>query len=195
MKKLFRWHAFRHLFKLGMVIDANEPFILILVILTLIQGHKSTRKQKLCTIFSPNPQTIWLDFGILFRFISLMTYSIYSSQFNAEGRKQYSSDILSRTKQKKPKQKQTSKDTSNLSLHWGIYRPISFKLYLMIETTEHYHFIPVWMTLTLIHGHSCMTKSKNSALIFSQISQSIWMKFYMLPQSAALLKLSRIYLT
>ena len=62
---------------------------------------------------------------------------------------------------------------------------ISFKLIMVIEITELYHLIPVWMTLTVIQGHSCM----RNVLIVSQICQSVTIKFSMQPQGLGLLKL------
>ena len=43
-------------------------FILVLFILTLIQGHRSARKQKISVaIVSQSFQSIWKEFGILLR--------------------------------------------------------------------------------------------------------------------------------
>ena len=39
---------------------------------------------------------------------------------------------------------------------FSFYRAISVKLGVMIETTELYILMSVWMTLTFIQGHSCM---------------------------------------
>ena len=91
--------------------------------------------------------------------------------------------------------KQTNKQTikekkGNVGLHADIY---------VIETTEFYTMIQL-ERLTFIEGNNCAKlqelgtsllyeKSAVSALIFSQISQSIWMKFSMLPQPVDLLKL------
>ena len=47
----------------------------------------------------------------------------------------------------------------NFNIGWNsdTYRPISFKLGMMIETTKLYIMILVWVILTFIQGHSCMT--------------------------------------
>ena len=58
----------------------------------------------------------------------------------------------------------------------------------MIETTELYMLIPVWMTVIFIQEQSCM-KSKTSVLIFSQISELIWIECSILSQPVGLLKL------
>ena len=48
----------------------------------------------------------------------------------------------------------------NIDEYSNIYRPISFKLGMMIETTKVYILIPVWMTFKFILGHSCMINHK-----------------------------------
>ena len=62
------------------------------------------------------------------------------------------------TKQKKNKKKKQRKQNktnkqNNITLY---FKPISFKLDVMIETSKLYIMISVPMTLTLIQGHSCM---------------------------------------
>ena len=37
-----------------------------------------------------------------------------------------------------------------------IYRPLSFKLGMIVESTEPYILMSVWMTLTFIQGHSLL---------------------------------------
>ena len=86
---------------------------------------------------------------------------------------------------------ETNQQTKNIFLDPAgfpsVYRPISFKLGMMIETTRLFILIPVLMTLSFIQGHSCM-KSKFFALVFSQISLSVLMKFSKLPQPFSWLK-------
>ena len=53
-----------------------------------------------------------------------------------------------------------------IDLYSDIYRMISLKLDMMIETTKLYIFIRVWMTLTFIQGLGCMR------------NQSLWCPFY-----------------
>ena len=57
----------------------------------------------------------------------------------------------------------------DIGLYLDIYWPISFKLGIMIETTNLNIFISVWMTLTFIHGHSSIRNQKRWCPIFSQI--------------------------
>ena len=44
----------------------------------------------------------------------------------------------------------------NFGLHSDIHKLIFFKLGMLIETTELYILIPVWMNLIFIQGHICM---------------------------------------
>ena len=60
---------------------------------------------------------------------------------------------------------------------------------MIIETTNFYILIIVPMTFTFIQGHNCMKKIKTFCLIFSSISQSIWMESGMLPKLVGLFKL------
>ena len=46
-------------------------------------------------------------------------------------------------------------------MYSDIYRPISFKLFIRVESTELYILISVWKTLTSIRGHSCIGKKSN----------------------------------
>ena len=48
----------------------------------------------------------------------------------------------------------------NVGVYSDIYRPISFKLFMMIRTINPYILISVWMTLTFIQGNSCIRKKK-----------------------------------
>ena len=52
--------------------------------------------------------------------------------------------------------------------HWLLYRPISLKLCLMIETTELYILISIWMILIFVEGHS-WKKRKPLVSIFPTI--------------------------
>ena len=58
-------------------------------------------------------------------------------------------------------------------LHSDIYTPISFKLCMMVEIKKIYIWIPVWMTLTFIQGHSCMRNQKLLSTIL-EILQFGW---------------------
>ena len=140
-------------FKLGLMIVTIVLYSLILVLLTLtlIQGHMSARKQKLlhqvsrkvfnlllngicCTV-----ETSWGDERHT-RFVSSIKYSREKSMF------------ASFCFWKKV----------NNGLYSGIYGPISLKLGMMIETTKLYILISVWKTWTFIHGHSCRWNQKLS---------------------------------
>ena len=48
----------------------------------------------------------------------------------------------------------------NIGLYSDIYRPISVKLGIVIETTKLHIVISVWMTLIFIQGYSCMRNKK-----------------------------------
>ena len=71
-------------FKLGMLIDTIEIYKLILVLLTLILGHRSARKQKFLRQLSLNKafNQFLMEFSILFRLIDVMNciliYLVYS---------------------------------------------------------------------------------------------------------------------
>ena len=73
-------------------------------------------------------------------------------------------------------------------MYSDIYRPISFKVGMIIEITNLWILVSVWMTLTFIHGHSCM-KRNASVSIFLEISLLILTNFRMLLQLVDLLKL------
>ena len=54
-----------------------------------------------------------------------------------------------------------------ISLYSDIYKPASFKLGMMIEITKLSVLISVWITLTIIQGHSCMRNIKKLWCPFS----------------------------
>ena len=62
-----------------------------------------------------------------------------------------------------------SLNTIYIDLYSDIYRPISFKLGLIIEITKLYIFTSVWMTLTFISRSQWCKKSNTLVSIFSQI--------------------------
>ena len=63
-----------------------------------------------------------------------------------QGRETYAYDFV-----------QKKKKSFNVGLHSNIYKPISFKHRTMIETTKLYILTLVYMTLTFIQGHSCLS--------------------------------------
>ena len=68
-----------------------------------------------------------------------------------------------------------NKQTKNIGLQLDIYRPISFKLGMVMDTTELHSMTPVWNTLTPIEGHVCM-KKLGLLCSFSCKFQSVLMK-------------------
>ena len=146
------------------MIDTIELYIWILVwlTLTLIQGHRSARKQKkkFCisylTKFSIDLDGIWSD--------EPHTHLISAIQYSRER------TLLMWFCWKTP---------TFSGLYSGIYKRISFRLHVMIETTKSY----------LRSRSQLYEKSNTSVSIFSQMLQFIWMKFSMWAQPGSLLKL------
>ena len=98
----------------GIMIDSIQLYIVTLVLLsmTLIQGHRSGRKQKLLWQLSHKP---FNQFGILLRFVSLMNcILILSHPFSIQGRETCLSNF------------HLKKNYFNVGLHSDIYRPVSF---------------------------------------------------------------------
>ena len=165
-------------FKLGVMIDTIILYIFMLVLLTLIsiQGHRSVRMQNLQRQQS---QSIWMKFGILLRHVGVVSLRlILSFPFNIQGREPYLYDFVKnkqtnkQTKNKTKQNKQTNKKPKhfNVGLYSDIYRWVSFKLSMMIKTTRLFRSISVWMTMTVIQGHSCKRNKKKTWMsIFSQI--------------------------
>ena len=56
-------------------------------------------------------------------------------------------------------------NTVSAGLYSDSYRPVSFKLGVMVETTKLYILISVWMTLIFIHGFS-LWETKNFGVHF-----------------------------
>ena len=84
-------------------------------------------------------------------------------------------------------------------MHFDIYWPISFKLALIMETTELYILIPVgWPSppskVTVVWTEKTPNKQTKkhkkhpSALISPQISESVWTKFCVMPKLVGFLK-------
>ena len=147
--------------------------------MTLIQGDGSVRKEKLlCQLY----HTIFNQFGWKF----LYCWDLLGDELHAElgwwtscsayfvhlifqGRDPFMCNFI--------KQKQ------NFSV--GLCSDISRHIF---QTWCDAILISVWMTLTFIQSQLC-EKSKTPESIFLETSLSIWMKFSVLPQSVALLKL------
>ena len=83
---------------------------------------------------------IWCNFETCW-FDKACFHSIFHP-FNIQGRKPYLYDFI--------------KINFNFGFYSNTYRPISFKLDRMIETTKFYILISVWITLTCSQGHICM---------------------------------------
>ena len=82
---------------------------------------------------------IWMEIGLLLRLIGLMNLMlILSCLINIQGREPY---FVRKTPQP-------------FNVHSDTYTSISFRLGIVIETTELCILIPVWMTLTFIWDHS-----------------------------------------
>ena len=79
----------------------------------------------------------------------------------------------------------------NIGLYSDIYRPISFKLAMMIGTTKIYISMSFWMTLSFIQG-TVVREIKNFGVdfVFRNVAvESVLKKFSVFPQSVGLLKL------
>ena len=72
----------------------------------------------------------------------------------------------------------------SIGFYSDIYRQISFKLSMMIETTKLYFLIPVWMPWLLFKVTVVLKLEKKTRCPFS--SQLMWMKFSMLPKPLCL---------
>ena len=92
------------------------------------------------------------------------------SRFDIKGRDLYLCDFIKKKK----------KNRVNTGLYSDIYRPISFKLGVMIETTKFCSLISVWVTLIFIQNNSLM-RNQNIRCLFD--------KFSTLPQPVGFLKL------
>ena len=142
-------------FKLGMMIDTIVFYILMLVCLTmtLIQSHRSARKQSFCTNyltkFSIDLNEIWHT--VKHWCDRPHTHFSSSSEYSRERTLLLCFNSFFNI---------------NIRLYSHIYRAISFKLDIMVETTELYILISVWITLTGIQGHSCIKKIKALESIF-----------------------------
>ena len=138
-------------FKLGMVIDT---IVLYILTLTLIQSHRSVRKQKLLHQLSKKNFNRF-EWNLICCWDLLVwshTHFILSIQYSRE-RTLLMWFYLKQTNKKKPKQ--TKPNTFSIVLYSDIYRLISFKLGMMRETTKLFILILVWMTFTFIQGHCC----------------------------------------
>ena len=129
--------------RLGTVIDTIELYILIPVYLalTLIQGHRSARKQKIMQQLSHIIYFNRFRWNLVYCWNLLVRwtpYSLYVIYLVLKGGNPFCviSFFFS------------SFFYFNNGLCSDIYRPISFKFSIMIETTKLYILISVWMTLT-----------------------------------------------
>ena len=121
--------------------------------LTLIQGHRSVRKQKLLQLSHKSFQLIWMEFCILLRLVRMMNFLLILSQpFSFQGREPYLHDFI-------------KKEPLTFGWYLDVYWLISLKLGMMIEITTLYILRSVWMTLTFSEGHSCYRKARTCVLI------------------------------
>ena len=88
---------------------------------------------------------------------------------------------------KKGKEKQTNKQKNKNNLHSDIYRPISFKFGMVIDSVELYTFDASLDDLGLHSDSQLYKKSKTSTFICSKFTQSVVMKYGMLSYPDGLL--------
>ena len=70
-----------------------------------------------------------------------------------------------------------------------LFKKKSFKLGMMIEIATLYILMPVWMSLTFVHGHSCMRNQKLLWPYYHKCLYRFGWKFSLLPQPVSLLTL------
>ena len=130
-----------------------------LIDLSLDSRSQECEKAKTCApIISQSFQSTWMEFSLLLRLVGVMNLIlVFSWPFNKGENPTYMIlfvwgffMFLS----------------LDIDLYSDIYRLVSFKLSMTIETTQLYIFISVWMTFTFIQGHSCM-RNQNFCGIFS----------------------------
>ena len=126
-----------------------------------------------------------MEFGTPLRFVGLMNLTlILPNSIDIQGRKPYLHDFVKKNPYNLQRNKQTNKTTNNnnnkktqpkktinFGLYLDIYRSISYKLAVMIETTKLYSL----NALTFTQGHDCMRNRKCSLPIFSKILLSIYL--------------------
>ena len=80
-------------------------------------------------------------------------------QFSIQGREPYICDFI-KTKRKKKLGCWLVFKHLQISFFQIWYDSKDYQLGMMIETTELYIFISLWMTLTIVQGHSCIRNEK-----------------------------------
>ena len=96
-------------------------------------------------VFSQSCKWIWSDFGLMLRLVGLMklilcpVWSIFKGENTAE---------------------MIWWKEVNVGLYSDMYRLISFKFGMMIDTTKLYRLIPLWMTSTVTESHIYMRMQK-----------------------------------
>ena len=111
---------------------------------------------KICTSYLTKIESIRMSFGVPLRLVGVINLMlIWSCKLNVQGREPYLYDFV--------------KQNFNIGLHSDIYRPVSFKLSMMVETTKLYILIYVWLTMTFIQGHDC-TRNQKLWCPFSKLS-------------------------
>ena len=137
-------------------------YILILVwsTLTVVQGHRNARKQKLVCQLSHKVFS-HCEWNLLYCWGLLLWWAWYwFAAFIQYSRER----TLLMCFDKKKKQHTHIHTCLYIGLYSDIYRPISFKLVMIIETSNLYILIS-WMTLTFLQGHSCI-RNKNFGVHF-----------------------------
>ena len=125
----------------------------------------------LCGNYLKSFHSIWIQFSKLFRRVLVMNLILTLSRpFNSEGRESFSCDFAKKSNQPNNKQQQQQQQQQQkLVLACIDYRPISFKLGVMIGTNKALHFD---ISLTFIPGRSCM-RNKFGAHFITNVSISL----------------------
>ena len=125
-----------------------------------MRGRECEKTKPSAPIISHTFQSVCMEIDILLRLVGVMNLSFFLSRpFSFQGRNPYLCDFVKKTKQNNNK-----KHTHlNVGLYSDIYRPIFFKLGMVIETTDSYTLTLVWMISTFNQGHSYM---RNQNLLF-----------------------------
>ena len=135
-----------------------------------MQVHSSARKETLLRYLSQMFSINFDEFRVVLRFVSPMNLMlILCYLISTEGREPFWCDFAKTTTTTAKQTKQTY-DVTSCS---DIYRPISFNVGLIIETTKFYILSSVWMTVIFTQDHSCMRNQKGIVSITSQVSLSI----------------------
>ena len=159
------------------MIDTTEHYICVR--LSDLDLYSSPQECEKAILSVPITSQVLSRFGWL---VGWMKFIFTSSHLiNVQEQKLCSGDFI--------QGKKKMEEEISVGLCSDIYRAISYKLSMMIDTTELYCLIPVWMTWIFIQGHCCMRKQKLLHSFSLQFSQLTGMKFSMVPWPVSFLKL------